>query len=59
MKIAFFGAGGKTGSAVAARLVAAGHDVRAIELGDEPDASGCENAASPPLRPGLSWFLTR
>ena len=44
MKIAFFGAAGKTGSAVAARLVAAGHDVRAIELGDEPDASGCDAA---------------
>lgn len=44
MKIAFFGAAGKTGSAVAARLAAAGHDVRAIELGDEPDASGCDAA---------------
>ena len=44
MKIAFFGAAGKTGSAVAQRLLAAGHDVRAIELGDEPDARGCEAA---------------
>ena len=44
MKIAFFGAAGKTGSAVAARLAAAGHEVRAIELGDEPDATGCDAA---------------
>ena len=44
MRIAFFGAAGKTGSAVAARLAAAGHEVRAIELGDEPDASGCDAA---------------
>ncbi|HEY3578753.1 MAG TPA: dihydrodipicolinate reductase C-terminal domain-containing protein [Gaiellaceae bacterium] len=44
MKIAFFGAEGKAGSAVLARLEAAGHAVRAIELGDPPDASGCEAA---------------
>ena len=44
MKIAFFGADGKTGSAVAARLAAAGHEIRRIELGDAPDVSGC-NAA--------------
>ena len=44
MKIAFFGAEGKTGSAVARRLEQAGHDVRGIELGDEPDVSGCDAA---------------
>ena len=44
MKIAFFGAAGKTGAAVAARLVAAGHDVRMIEVDDAPDASGCDAA---------------
>ena len=44
MKVAFFGAAGKTGSAVAARLAAAGHEIRGIELGDEPDASGCDAA---------------
>ena len=44
MKVAFFGAGGKTGSAVAARLEAAGHEVRRIEHGDEPDVSGCDAA---------------
>jgi 4-hydroxy-tetrahydrodipicolinate reductase len=44
MKIAFFGAEGKAGSAVVARLEAAGHEVRGIELGDEPDASGCDAA---------------
>jgi 4-hydroxy-tetrahydrodipicolinate reductase len=44
VKIAFFGAAGKTGSAVVSRLLAAGHEVRAIELDDEPDASGCDAA---------------
>jgi 4-hydroxy-tetrahydrodipicolinate reductase len=44
VKVAFFGAGGKTGSAVAQRLEAAGHDVRGIELGDEPDVAGCDAA---------------
>jgi 4-hydroxy-tetrahydrodipicolinate reductase len=44
MKIAFFGAEGKTGSAVVRRLEAAGHEVRGIELGDEPDAAGCDAA---------------
>jgi 4-hydroxy-tetrahydrodipicolinate reductase len=44
VKIAFFGAAGKTGSAVAARLLAAGHELRAIEVGDAPDASGCDAA---------------
>ena len=44
MKIAFFGAEGKTGSAVLRRLEAAGHEVRGIELDDEADVSGCEAA---------------
>ena len=44
MKIAFFGADGKAGAAIVARLEAARHEVRRIELGDEPDASGCDAA---------------
>ena len=44
MKIALFGAEGKVGSAIVARLEAAGHEVRGIELGDEPDLSGCDAA---------------
>jgi 4-hydroxy-tetrahydrodipicolinate reductase len=44
VKIAFFGAEGKAGSAVVRRLEAAGHDVRGIEVGDEPDVSGCDAA---------------
>jgi 4-hydroxy-tetrahydrodipicolinate reductase len=44
VRIAFFGAEGKAGSAVVARLEAAGHEVRGIELGDEPDAAGCDAA---------------
>jgi 4-hydroxy-tetrahydrodipicolinate reductase len=41
VKVAFFGAEGKAGAAIVERLEAAGHDVRGIELGDEPDVSGC------------------
>jgi 4-hydroxy-tetrahydrodipicolinate reductase len=44
VKIAFFGAEGKAGSAVVCRLEAAGHEVRGIELGDEPDVGGCDAA---------------
>jgi len=44
MKIAFFGADGKAGSAIVRRLDAAGHDVLGIELGDEPDVAGCDAA---------------
>ncbi|HEX5173744.1 MAG TPA: dihydrodipicolinate reductase C-terminal domain-containing protein [Gaiellaceae bacterium] len=44
MKLAFFGAAGKAGSAVVRRLEAAGHEVRGIELGDDPDVSGCDAA---------------
>jgi 4-hydroxy-tetrahydrodipicolinate reductase len=44
VKIAFFGAEGKAGGAIAKRLEAAGHEVRGIELGDESDVSGCDAA---------------
>jgi 4-hydroxy-tetrahydrodipicolinate reductase len=44
VKVAFFGAEGKAGSAVVRRLEAAGHEVRGIEFGDEPDAAGCDAA---------------
>jgi 4-hydroxy-tetrahydrodipicolinate reductase len=44
VKIAFFGADGKAGAAVVARLEAAGHEVHGIEIGDEADVSGCDAA---------------
>jgi 4-hydroxy-tetrahydrodipicolinate reductase len=44
VRIAFFGAEGKAGSAIVARLEAAGHEVREIELGDDPDVAGCDAA---------------
>ena len=44
MKVAFFGAEGKAGSAVARRLEAAGYEVHGIEVGDEPDVGGCDAA---------------
>ena len=44
MRLAFFGAEGKVGNAIVPRLEAAGHEVRGIELGDEPDVSGCDAA---------------
>ena len=44
MKLAFFGAEGKVGSALVPRLEAAGHEVRGIELGDEPELDGCDAA---------------
>jgi 4-hydroxy-tetrahydrodipicolinate reductase len=44
VKLAFFGAEGKVGSALVPRLEAAGHEVRGIELGDEPDLDGCDAA---------------
>ena len=44
MKLAFFGAEGKVGSALVPRLEAAGHEVREIELGDEPDLDDCDAA---------------
>jgi 4-hydroxy-tetrahydrodipicolinate reductase len=44
VNVAFFGAEGKAGSAVVRRLEAAGHEVRGIEVGDEPDVRGCDAA---------------
>jgi 4-hydroxy-tetrahydrodipicolinate reductase len=44
VRLAFFGAEGKVGSAMVPRLEAAGHEVRGIELGDEPDVRGCDAA---------------
>jgi 4-hydroxy-tetrahydrodipicolinate reductase len=44
VKLAFFGAEGKAGSAIVRRLEASGHEVRRIELGDEPDVRGCDAA---------------
>jgi len=55
VKVGFFGAEGKAGSAVVRRLEAAGLEVRGIELGDEPDVSGCEAAVdftTPDAAPG-------
>jgi 4-hydroxy-tetrahydrodipicolinate reductase len=44
VKIAFFGAEGKVGRAIVTRLEAGGHEIRGIELGDEPDVAGCDAA---------------
>ena len=44
MKIAFFGAEGKVGRALVPVLERAGHEVRGIDLGDEPDVSGVDAA---------------
>jgi 4-hydroxy-tetrahydrodipicolinate reductase len=44
VKLAFFGAEGKVGSALVPRLEAAGHEVRGIDLGDEQDLDGCDAA---------------
>jgi 4-hydroxy-tetrahydrodipicolinate reductase len=44
MKIAFFGAEGKVGRALVPVLEGAGHEVRGIELGDEPDVGGLDAA---------------
>jgi 4-hydroxy-tetrahydrodipicolinate reductase len=44
MRIAFFGARGKVGSALVPVLERAGHEVRGIEVGDEPDARGLDAA---------------
>jgi 4-hydroxy-tetrahydrodipicolinate reductase len=44
VKIAFFGADGKAGSAVVARLEAAGYEVCGIELGDKADVAGSDAA---------------
>ena len=44
MKLAFFGAEGKVGAALVPVLERAGHTVRGIELGDEPDVGGLDAA---------------
>ena len=44
MKIAFFGAEGKVGCALVPLLERAGHEVRGIEIGEEPDVAGLDAA---------------
>ncbi|HVH51374.1 MAG TPA: dihydrodipicolinate reductase C-terminal domain-containing protein [Gaiellaceae bacterium] len=44
MKLALFGAEGKVGSALLPVLERAGHEVRGIEIGDEPDVAGLDAA---------------
>jgi 4-hydroxy-tetrahydrodipicolinate reductase len=55
MKVAFFGADGKVGRALVPVLERAGHEVRAIEIGDEPDVRGLAAAVdftTPAAAPG-------
>jgi 4-hydroxy-tetrahydrodipicolinate reductase len=44
MKVAFFGAEGKVGRALVPVLERAGHDVRGIEIGEQPDVAGLDAA---------------
>ena len=44
MKVAVFGAGGKVGRVLVPVLEANGHEVRGVELGDEPDVAGLDAA---------------
>jgi 4-hydroxy-tetrahydrodipicolinate reductase len=44
MKLAFFGAEGKVGRALVPVLQRAGHEVRGIEIGEEPDVAGLDAA---------------
>ena len=44
MRLAVFGAEGKVGRALVPVLEAAGHEVRGIEAGDEPDVAGLDAA---------------
>src|SRR4051794_23107918 len=44
MKIAFFGAEGKVGRALVPVLERAGHEVRGIEIGEQPDVAGLDAA---------------
>jgi len=44
MRLALFGAEGKVGSVLVPVLERAGHEVRGIELGDEPDVAGLDAA---------------
>ncbi len=55
MKIAFFGADGKVGRALVPVLERAGHEVRGIEIGEEPDVAGLDAAVdftTPEAAPG-------
>jgi 4-hydroxy-tetrahydrodipicolinate reductase len=55
MRLAFFGAEGKVGAALVPVLERAGHTVRGIELGDEPEVSGLDAAVdftTPDAAPG-------
>ena len=55
MKVAFFGADGKVGRALVPVLERAGHEVRGIEIGDEPDVRGLAAAVdftTPAAAPG-------
>jgi 4-hydroxy-tetrahydrodipicolinate reductase len=44
VKVALFGADGKVGSVLGPVLERAGHDVKGIEIGDEPDVHGLDAA---------------
>jgi 4-hydroxy-tetrahydrodipicolinate reductase len=44
MKLAFFGAEGKVGRALVPVLERGGHEVRGVEVGDEPDVHGLDAA---------------
>jgi 4-hydroxy-tetrahydrodipicolinate reductase len=44
MRLAVFGADGKVGRALVPRLERAGHEVRSLEIGDEPDVRGLDAA---------------
>jgi 4-hydroxy-tetrahydrodipicolinate reductase len=44
MRLAFFGADGKVGQALVPVLERAGHEVRGIEIGDEPNVRGLDAA---------------
>jgi 4-hydroxy-tetrahydrodipicolinate reductase len=44
VKVALFGADGKVGTALRPVLERAGHDVKGIEIGDEPDVRGLDAA---------------
>ena len=55
MKLALFGAEGKVGSALRPVLERAGHQVKPIEMGDEPDVRGLDAAVdftTPDAAPG-------
>jgi 4-hydroxy-tetrahydrodipicolinate reductase len=55
MRIAVFGADGKVGRALVPMLERAGHEVRGLEIGDEPDVRGLDAAVdftTPDAAPG-------